>query len=339
MAFAHPLLALAFLLVLAGSAAAQSVEDFFRGKTITLTIGTGPGGGYDLYGRLVAAYIGRHIPGNPSVIAKNMPGAGGVAMLNWLYTVAPKDGTQLAAAPQALAIEQVLGAPGLQYDARSYTWIGRCAPVVEVMYTSAKSPTRTIDDARLRETVMGGTGPTSPTITYLTMLNVLAGTRFKPISGYPSTTEVNLAMERGEVDGSIKAWASVKADNPDWITEKKVNFLMQFAIDKPPELVQVPLMTEIARTADDREAMGFYAAGNAMGRSIFATPGIPADRTAALRAAFLAAMADPTLLAEAGKRQIDIDPLSGEDLQKLVDKTLGVSPAALERARTARPQQ
>jgi tripartite-type tricarboxylate transporter receptor subunit TctC len=328
----------AWLYAMAAPAVAETPEEFFRGKTITLTIGTGPGGGYDLYGRLVANFLGRYVPGKPSVIAKNMPGAGGVTMLNWLYNVAPRDGTAIATAPQALAIEQVLGAAGLQYDARQFTWIGRCASVVEVMYTRASSATRTIADARNRETIMGGTGPTSPTITYLTMLNMLAGTKFKAIGGYPSTTEVNLAMERGEVEGSIKSWASVKADNPDWIKEKKVHFLVQFALEKPAELRDVPLMVEVARSDTDREAMRFYAAGNAMGRSIFAPPALPADRTAALRTAFLAAMADPELLMEAARRQIDIEPLSGEALLQIVEQTLDVTPAALERAKAARTQ-
>lgn len=198
------------LAISAQAAAADPVEEFFRGRTINVYIGTGPGGGYDLYGRLVAAHLGRHVPGRPAVIARNMPGAGGVTMMNWLHSVAPRDGTALGTAMQALAIEQVMGTTGIAYDARSFTWIGRCAPVVEVMYTRAGSATRSIEDARRRETVMGGTGPTSPTITYLYLLNVLAGTRFKAISGYASTTEANLAMERGEVEGSAKSWASVK---------------------------------------------------------------------------------------------------------------------------------
>ncbi|MGE5537265.1 MAG: Bug family tripartite tricarboxylate transporter substrate binding protein [Gemmatimonas sp.] len=315
---------------------ANGVEDFFRGKTVTYYISTVPGGGYDLYGRFVAQYIGKHIPGNPTLVPKNMPGAGGLTMTNWLYNVAPRDGTAIAGPPQALAIEQVLGSKGIQYDAGKFTYIGRAAPVVEVMYTWHTSKTKTFKDAQTRETIMGGTGPTSPTITYLKQLNVLAGTKFKAISGFGGTTEVNLAMERGEVEGSIKSWASMKVDNPDWLKEHKVNIILQFALDKPDDLPDVPLMMEIGSTEADSQALKFFAYGNAMGRATFAPPALPADRTAALRAAFMAMTRDPEFLAEAEKRRIDIGPLDGEGLQKIVAETLSVTPDVKARALQAR---
>jgi tripartite-type tricarboxylate transporter receptor subunit TctC len=320
----------------AQSASADAVEDFFKGKTVTYYISTVPGGGYDLYGRLTASYIGRYIPGNPTVVPKNMPGAGGLAMTNWLYNAAPRDGTAIGGPPQALAIEQELGSPGIQYDATKFTWIGRAAPVVEVMYTWYTSPTKTFMDAQKRETIMGGTGPTSPTITYLKQLNILAGTKFKPISGFGGTSEVNLAMERGEVEGSIKSWASMQTDNADWLRDKKVNIILQFALEKPANLQNVPLMMEIGKSQADKEALKFFAYGNAMGRATFGPPAIPADRVKALRTAFMAAMKDPELLAEAKKRLTDIDPLSGEGLAKIVKDTLSVSPEVKERALEAR---
>jgi tripartite-type tricarboxylate transporter receptor subunit TctC len=323
-------------LAISRGAAADAVGDFFKGRTITYYISTVPGGGYDLYGRLVASYIGRHIPGQPAVVPKNMPGAGGLTMTNWLYNVAPRDGTAIAGPPQALAIEQVLGSKGIQYDAGKFTWIGRAAPVVEVMYTWFTSPTKTFKDAQERETIMGGTGPTSPTITYLKQLNILAGTKFKPIPGFGGTTEVNLAMERGEVEGSIKSWASMKVDNPDWLREHKVNIILQFALDKPSDLSDVPLMMDIGKTEADRQALRFFSAGNAMGRATFGPPALPPDRVAALRAAFMAAMKDPELVAEADKRRIDIGPLSGEGLQKIVEDTLAVTPEVKARALEAR---
>jgi tripartite-type tricarboxylate transporter receptor subunit TctC len=323
-------------LAISHGAAADAVGDFFKGRTITYYISTVPGGGYDLYGRLVASYIGRHIPGQPAVVPKNMPGAGGLTMTNWLYNVAPRDGTAIAGPPQALAIEQVLGSKGIQYDAGKFTWIGRAAPVVGVMYTWFTSPTKTFKDAQERETIMGGTGPTSPTITYLKQLNILAGTKFKPIPGFGGTTEVNLAMERGEVEGSIKSWASMKVDNPDWLREHKVNIILQFALDKPSDLSDVPLMMDIGKTEADRQALRFFSAGNAMGRATFGPPALPPDRVAALRAAFMAAMKDPELVAEADKRRIDIGPLSGEGLQKIVEDTLAVTPEVKARALEAR---
>ncbi|HTI86340.1 MAG TPA: hypothetical protein VL966_07035 [Alphaproteobacteria bacterium] len=318
------------------SASADAVEDFFKGKTVTYYISTVPGGGYDLYGRFVAQYMGKHIPGNPTLVPKNMPGAGGLTMTNWLYNVAPRDGTAIASPPQALAIEQVLESKGIQYDAGKFTYIGRAAPVVEVMYTWNTSKTKTFKDAQTRETIMGGTGPTSPTITYLKQLNILAGTKFKPIPGFGGTTEVNLAMERGEVEGSIKSWASMKVDNPDWLKDHKVNLILQFALDKPDDLPNVPLMTEIGSTDADRQALKFFAYGNAMGRATFAPPALPADRTKALRTAFMKMMKDPEVIAEADKRKIDLGALDGEGLQKIVDETLSVSPDVKARALEAR---
>jgi tripartite-type tricarboxylate transporter receptor subunit TctC len=324
------------LLIGAGSALADPVEDFYRGRTLTVYISTEPGGGYDLYGRLFATHIGPHIPGKPAVVAKNMPGGGGLVMTNWLYGAAPKDGSAVAGATQALAIEQVLGSKGIQYDAQKFSWIGRMAPVVEVSYTWYTSPTKSFEDARRRETVMGATGPTSPTFTYLKQLNVLAGTKFKAITGFPGTTDANLAMERGEVEGTTKSWASLKVDNAQWLAEKKINLLLQYATERSPELPDVPLQVELGRTELDRAALRFLTAGNAMGRSIMGPPGIPPERLAALRKAYLEMMTDPDFLADATKRRIDIGALSGERLQKLVEDTLAVSPDALARVRQAR---
>jgi tripartite-type tricarboxylate transporter receptor subunit TctC len=323
--------------LISAKAWADPVADFFKGKTVTYYISTVPGGGYDLYGRLTAMYMGKHIPGNPTMVPKNMPGAGGLAMTNWLYNVAPRDGTAIGGPPQALAIEQVLGSPGIQYDAAKFTWIGRAAPVVEIMYTWYTSPTKTFKDAQTRETVMGGTGPTSPTITYLKQLNLLAGAKFKPISGFGGTSEVNLAMERGEVEGSIKSWASMQTDNADWLRDKKVNLILQFALDKPDELKDVPLMMEIGKTDADKEALKFFSTGNAMGRATFGPPALPADRAKALRTAFMETMKDPELVADAAKRKVDLGALSGEGLKKIVDDTLAVTPEVKARAIEARP--
>ncbi len=318
-------------------ALAQSPEDFYKGRTVELVVGTAPGGGYDLYGRLIGRAIGKHIPGAPVVIVKNMPGAGHLKMTNWLYNAAPRDGTVMATAPQAVAIEQALGSEGIQYDARKFTWIGRVAPVVEVTYTWHTSPTKTLEDARRRETIMGGSGPSSPTVFYLKALNQLAGTKFNVIPSYPSNNDTNLAMQRGEVEGGSKAWASMKVDNADWLREKKVNILVQYADARAADLPDVPLMMELGRNDDERSALRLFALGNAMGRSIMATPGIPADRVAALRKAFNETMNDADLIAFTRERKIDFGPpLTGEELEKLVEGTLAVSPAVVQLARQAR---
>lgn len=327
----------AALAAFAAPVCAQSVEEFYKGRTVEMVVGTNPGGGYDLYGRLIGRAIGKHIPGAPAVVVKNMPGAGHLKMTNWLYNVAPKDGTVMGTVPQAIAIEQALGTEGIQYDARKFTWIGRVAPVVEVTYTWHTSPTKTLEDARRRETVMGGSGAASPTVFYLKALNQLAGTKFRIIASYPSNNDTNLAMQRGEVEGGSKAWASMKVDNADWLRDKQVNILVQYAEHRSPDLPDVPLMMELGRNDDERKALQLFAQGNTMGRSIMATPGIPADRVAALRKAFMATMNDPDLIAFTKERKIDFGPaLSGQELEKLVEETLAVSPAVVKLAKEAR---
>jgi tripartite-type tricarboxylate transporter receptor subunit TctC len=324
------------MLATGGAAAADAISDFYKNRTVEVDIGTNPGGGYDLYGRLVARHLGNHIPGKPSVIVKNMPGAGGLKMVNWLYNVAPKDGTVLATAPQAIAIEQALGSDGIQYDASKFTWIGRATPVVEVTFTWHTSPTKTLEDARHRETIMGGSGPTSPTVFYLKLLNSLAGTQFKIIPNYRGTAEVQLGIERGEIEGGSKSWESMRVDNADWLRDKKVNILLQYAPERSPDLPDVPLLSELGKTEADRTALKLYTFGNELGRSIMAPPGLPADRTAALRKAFMDAMQSPEMKAEVKKLKIEIGPMSGEKVAALIGKTLKIPPEIAKRAREAR---
>ena len=294
----------------------QTVEDFYRGKTINFYIGNTVGGGYDLYGRFIAMHLGRYLPGRPNIVPVNMPGAGGLTMAGWLYRSAPRDGTAIAIASQVLPIEQALGAPSVQYDARRLSWIGRAAPVVEVSYTWHTSQTRTLADARQRETVMGGINPTSNTVTYLRLLNSLAGTRFKIINGYPGTTEMHIAMERGETEGATKTWEAFKADNSDWLRDKKVNMLVQYALTASPELPGVPLMSDLGRSEDDRQVLRFYMSGNELGRAIVTAPDVPPERLAALRTALMTMLRDPEFLAEAKKRKVEIGPMPGQDVHK-----------------------
>jgi tripartite-type tricarboxylate transporter receptor subunit TctC len=316
---------------------AQTAEEFYRGHTVELYVGTDPGGGYDLYGRLVARYMGKHIPGAPAVVVKNMPGAGHLRMANWVYGAAPRDGTVVATAPQSIAIEQLLGTDGVQYDARRFSWIGRVAPVVEVTYTWHTSPTKTLADAQKRETVMGGSGVASPTVFYLKALNELAGTKFKIIPAYPSNGATNLAMQRGEVEGGSKAWASMKVDNADWLRDKQVNILVQYATERDHDLADVPLMMELGRSDDERRALKLFAIGNAMGRSIMATPEIPQDRLSTLQSAFLETMRDPDLVAFTREKKIDVGPvLGGKELKALVEETLATPSAVVALAKKAR---
>lgn len=318
------------------AARAQDAAKFFRGKTVTVYIGYSPGGGYDLYGRLVARHIGPHIPGKPTVVAKNMPGAGGLKMSNWFYNVAPRDGRALASAPQAIAIEQALASKGIKYDASKFNWIGRVTPITEVSYTWHTSPTKTLKDAKKRVTLMGASGPTSPTVTHLKELNGIIGTKFKPITGFKGSTGANLAMQRGEVEGATKSWPSMKVANAEWVKNKKVNILVQYALEKDPDLAGVPLLTELATDPEKKKLLRFIAYGNAMGRNLMAPPAVPKARVAALRAAFAAMMKDPKLLDEGKRLKISLGFLSGEAMQKLVADTLSITPAMAAKVRAIR---
>lgn len=321
----------------ATEAGAQSAEAFYKGRnTIDMMIGTNPGGGYDLYGRLVARYMGDYLPGKPSIVAKNMPGAGHLKMVNWMYNAAPKDGSVIGGAPQALAIEQALESEGIQYDAAKFNYIGRAAPVVEVTFTWHTSPTKTMEDARKRETLMGGSGPTSPTVFYLKLLNNLAGTNFKIIPSYSGTAEVQLGIERGEIEGGSKSWESMKVDNADWLRDKKVNILLQYATEPSPDLPGVPLFSDLGKTPEDKAALKLYAFGNELGRAFMTTPGVPADRVAMLRKAFMDAMESPQMKAEAAKTKVALGPMDGAKVADLINQTLDTPKAVLEKARANR---
>ena len=317
----------------AARAADPAIEAFYKTHPLEFYVGTTPGGGYDLYARVVARFLGKHVPGNPNVVVKNMPGAGQLAMSNWLYRAAPRDGTVIAMAPQALAIEQALRSDGILYDAAKFSFVGRVAPVVEITYTWGTSPTKTLDDARRRETIMGASGPTSPTFYYLKALNELAGAKFKIVNGYPGGGETNLAMQRGEVEGNSKSWASMKVDNADWLREKKVNLLVQYALERAPDMPGVPLMMELGRGEADRTALKVFA----MGRSIFTAPGAPPERLAALREAFDATMRDPDLIDFTREKNIDTGPpLGGVALDALVAETLAFPQAVLDTVKRAK---
>lgn len=313
----------------AGSAHAADTADF-AGKTVTVYIGFGPSGGYDLYGRLAARHLGDHIPGHPAVVVKNMPGAGGFTMTGWLYNAAPKDGTALGVAPQQIAIEQAIGTRRGQYDAGKFTWIGRMSPIVEISYTWKTSPTKTLEDARKRVTVMGASSPDSPTATHLYELNTLAGTKFKVITGFRDANEAALGVERGEVEGTTKSWASMKVTDAAWLRDGDVHLLVQYAMHKSPDLPNVPTMMELGKSPLENEALKMIASGNELGRSLFAPPGLSAAATKTLRGAYAAMMKDKGLIADAKKTKLELGALSGAGLQKLVDDTLAAPPEVIK---------
>jgi len=314
-------LAAAAVTLLPQVVAAQPADQFFKGKTINLYIGFGGGGTYDYYGRLVARFIGRHIPGEPTVIAQSMPGSGGLRAANYLFSAAPKDGTAVGVITQTAAIEDALRSPGVQYKAAEFNWIGRMTAILEVHFTWKTSKAKTIEDARQHEIPVAGTGSGSPSEGYPKLLNALAGTKFKIISGYPSSTAGMLAMERGEVDGGLTSWNTLKRTKEQWLQNHDINVLVQYGTERHPEMRDIPTILETARTPEGRAAMAFYIGGAELGRSLAAPPGLPADRIKLLRAAFDAMLKDRDFLAEIEKSGQEFYPASGEEVQRLIAVT------------------
>jgi tripartite-type tricarboxylate transporter receptor subunit TctC len=315
-----------------GSAHAQSaVETFYKGKILDLYIGFTSGGTYDTYSRLVAQFMGDHIPGKPKIVPKQMVGAGSRAAATHIFNIAPKDGTQLATADQALAMQQVLNDPGIQFDANKFIWIGNPIADNNTMAAWTASGVTSIDEAKKREFVVGANGITA-SAQYPQAMNVLLGTKFKIITGYPGGTDINLAMQRGEVAiRGQNSWSSWKSQHMDWIKAKQITILVQIGLTKDKELPEVPLLMDLATTPDDRTALKLLSAPTAIGRPIFTTPGVPQERVAALRAAFNATMKDPAFLATAAKANMDLNPVSGDELQRIVADLFATPPSAVQR--------
>jgi tripartite-type tricarboxylate transporter receptor subunit TctC len=324
------------LLVMAwpGAAFAQeSVADFYRGKKIDLIIGYSPGGTYDLYARLVARHIGRHIPGQPLIVPRNMPGAGSRTAATWVANIAPRDGTVLATADQSLSLQQALGDARLPFDTTKFIYIGNPNVENNTTVTWHTSGVKTIDDATRREVSMGATGG-STSSQYPKAMNALLGTRFKVVLGYPGGNDINLAMERGEVDGrGSNSWASWKATRPHWLAENKINILVQIGLKKAPDLPGVPLLMELGENEADRALLRLLSASTQIGRPIFTTPSAPAERVAALRAAFDAMVRDPEFLDDAKKGNFELDAISGGAMQRLVAEIAATPKAQAARLR------
>ena len=326
-----PMSLAAALALCAPAQAQQSIESVYKGKTIDFYIGFSAGGGYDFYARLLARFMGEHLPGKPNIVAKNMAGGGSRTAASFMYSVAPKDGLAIATVDQATPVQQAVGDPTIKFDTAKFNFIGN--PVVDnnVVVTWHTSGAKTIEDATKREYPIGATGYNTST-QYPQALNIIAGTKFKIILGYPGANEINLAMENGEVAGrGSNSWASYKATRPDWIRDKKINVLVQIGLQKAKDLPDVPLLMDLAKNDEDRAALKLLSAPPDIGRPVFAPPGVPADRVKALRDAFDATMKDQAFLDAAKREGLDIDPVSGEQLQKIVNEILSAPQAVRDR--------
>jgi tripartite-type tricarboxylate transporter receptor subunit TctC len=301
------------------------------GKNVTMLIGFGPGGGYDLWGRVVARHIGKHLPGTPSVIPTNMPGGGSFNAANHIYTIAPKDGTVLGIIARDAALGPLTGAAGARFDPLKINWIGTPTTETNVCIASDKAKVKTVKDLFETELIIGNTGVGTGTYSYPKALNGLIGTKFKLISGFPSSSDVFLAMERGEVDGICESLDSVTGKRPDWISSKKVNVLFQGGVEPSPELKDVPFVLDLAKNDEQKQAIEFLYAGQGIGRPFVAPPDMPADRLKMLRDAFSATMKDPEFIADAKKQKLDVDPQDGEHLAALIKKIYATPKPVVEK--------
>jgi tripartite-type tricarboxylate transporter receptor subunit TctC len=328
--------AIAVAVVLAATQVqAQTPEQFYKGKSIDMIIGYPPSGSNDVYARLLARHIGKYIPGNPTVVPKNMPGAGSFLAVNHVYTVAPKDGTVLAIGAPTTALDERMGTQGVRFKTAELNWVGRIDSLINIVFMWHTSKVKTFADAQKYESTLSGTGTGSTVFVYPNVMNNVFKTKFKIILGYKGSADAQLAVERGEAEGHSTSWTAVKVNHPDWWPKKMISILVQFGLDRHPELPDIPTAVELARNDEEKQVLTAIMTASDVGTAFFTTPGIPADRLAVLRRAFDQAMKDPQLLAEAQKAKLTIGPMHGAQLQKLVAGVTNLSPALLEKVREA----
>lgn len=319
--------------VFAAPAAAQSVESFYKGKQLGMYIGYSTGGGYDTYGRMVARHMGKHIPGQPTFVPRNLPGAGSLLLVNQLYNTLPKDGTVVGIFARAAAWEPLFGNPQAKFDPTKLNWLGSGNNEVSICAFWHTAGLKSTEEFLTTPLVVGGTGPGADTDNFPLTLNNVLGTKLKLITGYPGGNDVNIAIERGEVQGRCGwSWSSVKATRPNWLAEKKIFIPVQFALSKHEDLPDVPLVLDLAKTEEQRNILEVIFAAQPMGRPFAAPPDVPAERVKALRAAFDATFKDPEFLAEAKKAKLEIDPVSGEEVERIVKRVAGMPKELLKAA-------
>ena len=330
---AAAVLAIASIALAAPIASAQSPADFYKGRNVDLYIGYSVGGAYDLYARVIARHLGKHIPGNPTIVPKNMEGAGSLRLANWIYNVGPKDGTALATIGRGTAFDPLLGSKAAQFRADRFTWIGSANNEVSVCVAWKGSGVTRFEDVLTKELIVGGTGQAADTDQFPRILNGVLGAKFKIVSGYPGGNDVTLAMERGEVKGRCGwSWSSVLATHKRWIDDKSITVLAQLSLNKHPDLPDVPLIMDFAKSEDQQQIFKLIFARQVMGRPYLAPPGVPADRADALRKAFMDTMRDPEFLAEAEKSQLEITPVAGPEVEKLVNDLYQTPKALADKA-------
>jgi tripartite-type tricarboxylate transporter receptor subunit TctC len=310
--------ALVFACTVAEPVHADAVADFYAGRTLSVLVGHSAGGGYDLYARTLSRFLGRHIPGQPNVVPQNMPGAGGLRLANYLYSVAPKDGSVIGTFSRSIPTLPLLS-PQSGFDGSKFGWLGSMSSDTSLCLTGSNSPVKTWHDMLAKPLVMGGQSPGSDSDIYARLYKNVLGARIKLVSGYPGTNDITLAMERGEVDGICGlSWGTIKIAHSAWIKQNSVNLLLQAGLKKNAELPDVPFALDVIDDVEKKQVLYLHFAPQGMGRPIAAPPGIPEDRKATLTRAFDATMRDPELIAEAARLGMEIDPMSGDEIDALL---------------------
>lgn len=312
---------------------AQGVADFYQGKTVSILMGTQPGGSYDLYGRLIGEHLARHIPGRPTIIMEHMPGAGGVTAGNHVYGPGPQDGTKMLLS-HAIPLSERLEPKGVRFESTKFQWLGTYDAIAHTMAVWHGAQVGTIDELKVKPLVIGSFAKSHLTYQWAALMKHVLGARFQVITGYRSGGDLNLAMERREVDGWAASWENLAGTRPQWLAERKVAVLAVFTLERKKQIPQVPTLLELA-PPEHRDAVELVAAGTPFGRALAVGPGVPADRVAALRKAFDDTMKDPAFLADAEKRRVDIDPRPAGYAQALAGKLAAASPELVARVRHA----
>ena len=318
------------------AAAPAVAQDYYRGKQITLAVGAPPGGIYDLQGRLFARHIVNFLPGAPTIVVQNMPGAAGIRAANWLYNVAPRDGTALAISLNSLPLNPFLAPTEVKYKSEGFNWIGRGDAPPHLLYTLARSGLASIEDAKMRDVLTATIAPGTSTQMYPAMANAFIGTRFKIVSGYEGSGGVNMALERGEAEAvGANSWVNLVLTKPDWIRDKMILPLFQMTLERDAVMPDTPTLAELAGNDLDREAISFLVRAEEAGAYLIAPPGTPADRVEALRTAFFAMVASPAFLAESRQLNFGVNPLGGAEMQRRVARVAATPDIVARRFREA----
>jgi len=329
------LLALLIVCAATSASAQDDVAEFYKGKTVRLLVGIGVGSGYDVNARVLARHMSKHIPGNPNIIVQNQPGAGSLTMTNQMYAAGPFDGTVFGASFNGLPTAPLLQPNGVRFETGKINWLGSTNRETQTMYVWHTAPMQSLDDLKTKEMIVGAQAPGSTQYDYPMLGKALFDLKFKPVTGYKSTSDINLAMERGEVHGTLANWSTVKTLNLKQYEDKQIRMLMVWGAREHPELKGIPLITSLAKTPEHKQALQLALARLEFGRPFFMPPNVPPARVAAMRRAFDATLKDPEFIAEADKLKLEIDPMSGEELAKMLEDIAKTPADVVARVRTA----